>query len=336
MKLYKKLKKEYRLIILEEDTFNQRFSIQINRFNILIFGFLFTILLILLISLMIRFTSLKALLLDNINTEDYKINFSIPETIIYTFILTTLGVYLIRSIFVYLQDSQINEFDIKKSMIRLELNATLREILKTEAEVHPTKEIIENHIQKAVLKTMNPEVNENILTNDSETDRKIYLNAYYRKDLKERFILLINSFSRRANINLIIGIIITLIAFTGLGISVFEFKGSNPTNSIINQFLPRFLILAFIQVFAFFFLKNYRSNISDIKYYQNELTNIEMITLGLFHNIVDSKGNNEIAKELLKTERNFVLEKNQTSLNSDNEIPKKELFEFIKSIIKSK
>lgn len=54
-----KLTDKYRLVILNEDTFQERFSLKLSRLNVFVFGGLFSILLIIFTSLLIAFTSLK-------------------------------------------------------------------------------------------------------------------------------------------------------------------------------------------------------------------------------------------------------------------------------------
>ena len=58
-KIKKKLTRKYRLVILNEDSFEERISFKINRLNILILGGVFSVLLISLTSIIIAYTPLK-------------------------------------------------------------------------------------------------------------------------------------------------------------------------------------------------------------------------------------------------------------------------------------
>ena len=58
-KLKQKLTDKYRLVILNEDTFQERFSLKLSRLNVFVFGGLFSIVLIALTVLLIAFTSLR-------------------------------------------------------------------------------------------------------------------------------------------------------------------------------------------------------------------------------------------------------------------------------------
>ncbi|MEI8616865.1 hypothetical protein P4S63_03450 [Pseudoalteromonas sp. B193] len=71
-----------------------------------------------------------------------------------------------------------------------------------------------------------------------------------------------------------------------------------------------------IEVFAYFFLKLYKQGLSEIKYFQNEITNIESKFLALRLSSKSGQGDciKEVVANLLTTERNFVLEKGQTTI----------------------
>lgn len=58
-KLKQKLTDKYRLVILNEDTFQERFSLKLSRLNVFVFGSIFSILLIGLTTLLIAFTGIR-------------------------------------------------------------------------------------------------------------------------------------------------------------------------------------------------------------------------------------------------------------------------------------
>lgn len=58
-KLKQKLTDKYRLVVLNEDTFQERFSLKLSRLNVFVFGGVFSILVIILTTFLIAFTSLK-------------------------------------------------------------------------------------------------------------------------------------------------------------------------------------------------------------------------------------------------------------------------------------
>jgi hypothetical protein len=122
---------------------------------------------------------------------------------------------------------------------------------------------------------------------------------------------------RRGNLNLVLGIVITaaaasLLAYVALTarLTVDDWRRDMPT------FLLRLSTVAFIEVFAFFFLRLYRNSLSEIKYFQNEITNLEAKCLALeFATLVgDLVSAGKVVEELAKTERNFVLKKDETTI----------------------
>jgi len=58
-KIRKKLLHKYRLVVLNEDTFEERFSFKLNRLNVFVFSSIFAVLLIIVTTLLIAFTPLR-------------------------------------------------------------------------------------------------------------------------------------------------------------------------------------------------------------------------------------------------------------------------------------
>ena len=89
------------------------------------------------------------------------------------------------------------------------------------------------------------------------------------------------------------------------------------TKQDILSLIARFSLVIFIEVFAFYYFRLYKNIMVDIKFYQNEITNIEMKLLAL--HAVEDKNDLDTLKilssELIKTERNFVIDKNKTTID---------------------
>jgi len=112
---------------------------------------------------------------------------------------------------------------------------------------------------------------------------------------------------RRNNLNLGFGVFITLI---GIGVLVYfvqQYRDIDPAKpwAVLN-FVPRLSLVLLIEFFAYFFLNLYRSGLTEVKYLQNELTNVRMRTLGLRTAI--REGDKESAAQIMKafgdTDRN--------------------------------
>lgn len=119
----------------------------------------------------------------------------------------------------------------------------------------------------------------------------------------------IDALTGRSNINLVIGVITTLLAVGLLAYIVLSDKlNSTEIGTVLLHFLPRLSIVIFIETFSFFFLRLYKSGLEDIKYYQNELTGIEARHIALEAAIganVPSHAQS-ILSEFAKTDRNRV------------------------------
>ena len=127
--------------------------------------------------------------------------------------------------------------------------------------------------------------------------------------------------ARRGNLNLILGILTTLLGLSILGYSVFYAPSTQATSEIVAYFVPRASLVILIEVFAYFFLNLYKQSLSEIKYFQNEITNIESrhLAIQFAAKDPDSSLQLKIVEELMKTERNFLMSKDQTTVEIERE-----------------
>lgn len=125
---------------------------------------------------------------------------------------------------------------------------------------------------------------------------------------------------RRSTIYIIFGSVITTIAGYVLYTSVQHMILTQEMTGDINiqSMIIRFSIVIFIEIFAFYYLRLYSKISDNIKFYQNEMTNVEMKSL-CFYALKTEEVTNEakgaILIELSKTERNFVIDKNKTTVD---------------------
>lgn len=148
----------------------------------------------------------------------------------------------------------------------------------------------------------------------------------------------------RSNINLVIGMAITAgglyllwstvsmvdasVLLKQLASEGAESDGKFMKNLIL-PLMPRILLVIFVEIFAYFFLRLYKEGLSEIKYFQNELTNVESKLAAIeFSYITSQMDSLKVSLESLSnTERNFILEKGQTTVElekakSDSELTK--------------
>jgi len=177
--------------------------------------------------------------------------------------------------------------------------------------VNTLKEQLLSSSSEELLKDLKEKTNQVI--EQSISDR---LEAHFNKTV-QRLVSEIKSLEKRSRVNLIIG---SLTAFAGVLIFVlfvFE-KVDNVTAQayLATEFAPRISLVIVIELFAYFFLGLYKSNLSEIKHFHNEVTNIEQKHMALEEALAsaDKDTVKDIVVNLSKTERNFLLKKGESTV----------------------
>lgn len=179
---------------------------------------------------------------------------------------------------------------------------------------------LENKLENA-LQIQNSRPNEETSREYSLT-RLIKLSEHITSRLKNE----IEQLTKRGNLYIAIGSIITITGGFILYFTVKDFiqsyANTNDINDTINKhdilsITARVSIILFIEIFAYYYLKLYRNMMDNVKFYQNEISNMELKLLAL--HAIENSGNFEALKtltdELAKTERNFVINKGQTTVD---------------------
>ncbi|MGN6177933.1 MAG: hypothetical protein ACTHNW_02065 [Mucilaginibacter sp.] len=163
------------------------------------------------------------------------------------------------------------------------------------------------------------------------------------ENINERISFEIQRLNKSANVNLIFGSVTTLIAIGFLAYEVL-YKEINFTELIplLSHYIPRIAIVIFVEIFAFFFLKIYKTNLTDIKYFHNEKTNIDLKFVAIKAAII-TKNETIIEmtiREFATTERNFVLKKDESTIELEKEKidlqSNKSIIDALKDIVKIK
>ena len=183
------------------------------------------------------------------------------------------------------------------------------------------------------------ELKQNISTSiDLEIKSRISNNF---NKMTERLQREIYTLEKRAKVNLIIGSITAIIGiFSFVYFIMQNITSSQEDYDFLTEFLPRLSLVLVIEIFAYFFLNLYKSSLSEIKYFHNELTNIEYRFIAMEETVLnnDKTTLKVIIREFLKIERNFLLKKGQSTVyledrkNSINE--HKNIVETLTKIIK--
>jgi hypothetical protein len=190
------------------------------------------------------------------------------------------------------------------------INAAITSDHKNELVKLLKNEILENSTDQATQEFL-----EKVKKDIQVSDQSREIEKLFSRTL-ERLYTETSALGRRGNLNLSLGILTTIVGLGILGYFVIEID-SVPEDKIafIAYFIPRLSLVVLIEIFAYFFLKLYKSSLSEIKYFQNEMTNVEAklaaLKCSLMTNDIGSISN--VIKVLSETERNSILEKGQTT-----------------------
>jgi hypothetical protein len=113
-------------------------------------------------------------------------------------------------------------------------------------------------------------------------------------------------------------------------------------STLVGSWVSRIPLLIVIEIFAYFFLRLYRNILTDITYFQNEMSTIEMKYSSVSTAILskNSKNIDEILKDLAHSERSRILQSGQTTVDLqqiklDNE-PFEKALDALASALKAK
>ncbi|GAA4239863.1 hypothetical protein [Winogradskyella damuponensis] len=156
--------------------------------------------------------------------------------------------------------------------------------------------------------------------NDPENFRLSQLTENFNQ-VRKRLLNELSSLSRRANLNLTIGIISSTIAiaflfYSGIYSSAnYEGKWFN----FITYFIPKLSLLLFLGTFSFYFLNLYKSNLGVIQNYQSDLNDVDFkiiaITTTLLSGHTDKEIHlNELVKNVSNSQWNKILKNGESTV----------------------
>ena len=137
----------------------------------------------------------------------------------------------------------------------------------------------------------------------------------------------LSALTRRGNLNLSFGV---LTAVAGIGVLWWFVLNLQPSDGsaigFTENFVPRISLVILIEIFAYFFLRLYSTSLTEIKYFQNEITNVEAkyLALSVATQTLDEKVATDVVSELARTERNHILSKGQTTVDLERSKLEKE------------
>ncbi|RZG83478.1 hypothetical protein [Acinetobacter pittii] len=210
-----------------------------------------------------------------------------------------------------------NKINLKENIITPEEKQELLKTLKLKIVNENTENYLKDIEQKVTIKTAHDEI------------------SSLMKITLERINTEIRSLVRRSNYNLVIGMGLSFWGIMALFYFFFQETKAYiimdntltiappPKNleELLMRILPKAMFVVMIELFSYFFLNLYKKSLNEIKYYQNELTNIESKFLALksAKQLNNHKLMSIIIEELVKTERNFILEPGHSTIEIEKE-----------------
>ncbi len=137
------------------------------------------------------------------------------------------------------------------------------------------------------------------------------------EECRVRLMQEIRDLNRKGETNLAIGAGISAVGIILLGGTlIWQGVESKDVIVLLNHYMPRLSLIILIEVLAYFFLRLYKANLAEVKYFQNELTNVESRQMAA--NFARETGDNAlmgvVLTKLADTERNHILTKDQTTV----------------------
>ncbi len=240
------------------------------------------------------------------------------QGLITTFLLFFAIAYIFPRFSKYINQSKTNELDISVINKVNSLESTLSE-LKNNSNIQPSINITDEEKSEIITKfnrKLEEEAGKEFILSIEKTVKLKLIDEAISQSFK-RIKYEIQSLGNRGTINLFIGI---LLSFGGVFYLIITMSASAQYTEVItllSYLTPRILMVIFIEFFSFFFLNLYKKSLDEIKYFQNELTNLEAKYLAL--TIAKQSGDQTLLSSaldcLLKTERNFILKKDETTID---------------------
>jgi len=217
------------------------------------------------------------------------------------------------------------KFESEIQRLREKIEKTQKELIRKTGDTisREQREELIDSLKTKLMETSSEEFLQDIKDKTSrilERETAERLRAHFERTIK-RLLSEISVLEKRSRVNLIIG---SLTAFAGVSIFmlfVFERVGDATAQAyLVTEFAPRISLVIVIELFAYFFLGLYKSNLSEIKHFHNELTNVEHKYLALEESLAsaDQDTVKEIVKDIAKTERNFLLKKGESTVSLED------------------
>lgn len=231
--------------------------------------------------------------------------YSIIERIIIIPYWIRLSFSILTCVFILLPTIMILLFQKPQVVNKINESPAVKTKQTSETEEDDRKEIKENHKNEDIAdENLANEIKHTFLSSENRITRELF------------------GLKVRSNLNLAIGSTISVIALIVLGVFI-NSENFNDSDylKVLVHFLPRLSLVLFIEMFALFFLRLYKLELLSMKYYHNELTNIESKKIATIISVRHCEKDKiwETVNCLMKVERNIVLRKKDTTLELETQ-----------------
>jgi ABC-type multidrug transport system fused ATPase/permease subunit len=137
-------------------------------------------------------------------------------------------------------------------------------------------------------------------------------------DARDRLTDEISALRSSARSYLLYGLAFSLFSLSALGVFAFVQNTSHFDEVLGRELLYRLGFALLLQTVGYFFLRLYVKNHIDIKYYNNELTNLDVKEAAIRLTLDRKLGLTKLVEGLSKIERNFILKKGENSIYDDH------------------
>lgn len=154
---------------------------------------------------------------------------------------------------------------------------------------------------------------------------------------RNRLLAEVDRLRARSTANLAFGVVLSLTAVGLFFFIIFYLDDAEENASLSNyvkDFIPKFTLAVMVQIIASFFLKMHVSCETEIKWTSNELTNLECRFTAM---ALSEAGMSEtLVNELSKSERNFILGKDQKALRAFDEVSIESMMDVLRLLASQK
>jgi hypothetical protein len=176
-------------------------------------------------------------------------------------------------------------------------------------------ELAQDFFKKSSFQKMEQDIQERYGTNIDNTVKVKHLRDVASKSI-EALAEQISKQRNNANINMLIGGILATLGIIVMGAIIYLYytqKGESDLLSFFTLFIPWLSFVILIETVAFFFLTLYKEDRNMIRYFRNEITNLDAKYLALEAALRfdDKTSLSNILAVLAGTERNFTIKKGE-------------------------